>query len=155
MADPLQELDALLQSLQSLKPPGVAGSKVSLITKLCTTANVSLRELTARTSRYLTHTQIDREQIVDVIINAFKRSPTTHKLGVMYCADSVVRQWIAQGRANNAGVQKFTINVPSLMEELITTAPDAQKVCSFTPVAYGNSMTLSRNAFDHPTMEHA
>jgi protein NRD1 len=73
--------------------------------------------------------QIDRTQIVDIIISAFKRSAATHKLGVLYCADSVVRQWIAQGGVNNAGVQKLTANIPSLMEELITTAPDAQKVC--------------------------
>jgi protein NRD1 len=68
--------------------------------------------------------------MVDIIINAFRRSPATHKLGVLYCADSVVRQWIAQGGVNNAGVQKLTANIPSLMEELINTAPDPQKVCS-------------------------
>lgn len=32
----VQELDSILQSLQSLKPPGVIKSKVDSATKLCT-----------------------------------------------------------------------------------------------------------------------
>lgn len=34
--DALSELDNLLQSMQSLKPPGVAKSKVDNIAKICT-----------------------------------------------------------------------------------------------------------------------
>lgn len=67
--------------------------------------------------------------IVDTLINAFKRSPNTHKLGILYCTDSVVRQWIARGGVNNAGVQKLTDSLPSLMDELLATAPADQKVC--------------------------
>jgi hypothetical protein len=40
----VQELDALLQSLQSLKPPGVNKSKVDGTTKLCMDPqNISVR----------------------------------------------------------------------------------------------------------------
>ncbi|KIV98484.1 hypothetical protein, variant [Verruconis gallopava] len=111
MAQPLQELASLLHSLQSLKAPGVSKSKVDAITKLCTSQNP----------------HVDRAQIVDVIVHAFKSSAPTHKLGVMYCADSVIRQWIAQG-GNNVGVERLTAHIPSLMEDLLASAPEDQKV---------------------------
>ena len=51
MSGPVAELDGVLQSMLSLKPPGVTGGKISSVTALCN-ANIQVRTLYPR-SPYL------------------------------------------------------------------------------------------------------
>jgi protein NRD1 len=44
MSSAVAELDAYLQSMLNLKPPGVSGSKITSITSLCT-ANIQVRDV--------------------------------------------------------------------------------------------------------------
>lgn len=78
------------------------------------------------------------------IFTHFKRTPGTHKLGVLYVIDSVTRQWIERAGVSGqdissvnspdgtfaAGVRRVTELLPVLMNDLIQTAPDDQKVSS-------------------------
>jgi protein NRD1 len=66
---------------------------------------------------------------VDSLVNAFRRSPVSHKLGVLYIIDSIARQWVASGVAHAGGVRRMTENLPSLMTELLPVTPEGQKVC--------------------------
>ena len=63
-------------------------------------------------------------------------------MGVLYVVDSVTRQWVDQARKSGqqvgpgatdgtfaAGVNRVTELLPSLMTDIINTAPDDQKVC--------------------------
>jgi len=67
----------------------------------------------------------------------------THKLGVLYVVDSVTRGWVEQARKAGqtvgpsapdgtfaAGVNRVTELLPSFMSDIITNAPDEQKVRS-------------------------
>ncbi|KAF2280393.1 uncharacterized protein EI97DRAFT_430130 [Westerdykella ornata] len=118
----MEELGTLLQSLQALKPPGVTKSKIDAITAKC-----------------VENVQSD-STIVQKIVQQYHNSPVTHKLGVVYVLDSVTRQWVEKAKAagqaiiKNAapgtfasGVQKVTDVLPTLMSDLIQTAPDNQK----------------------------
>ena len=72
-----------------------------------------------------------------------KRTPGTHKLGVLYVVDSVTRQWIEKARQAGqelsgsaapegtfaSGVHKITELLPSLIDDLIQNAPSDHKVC--------------------------
>lgn len=75
------------------------------------------------------------------IFTHFKKTPGTHKLGVLYVVDSVTRQWVDQARKSGqqigpgapdgtfaAGVHRVTELLPSLMNDIISSAPDDQKV---------------------------
>ncbi|KZF20674.1 hypothetical protein L228DRAFT_240443 [Xylona heveae TC161] len=119
----LTELDAALHYMQSLKPPGVSGSKINSITALCVT-NVQSESV-----------------IVQKLYTHFKKTPGTHKLGVLYVVDSVTRQWVDQARKSGeafgntvpdgtfaAGVNRVTELLPVLMTDIIQSAPDDQKV---------------------------
>lgn len=79
--------------------------------------------------------------IVQKIYTHFKRAPGTHKLGVLYAVDSVTRQWVEAARKSGqtlgsgapdgsfaAGVHRVTELLPSLMTDIINTAPQDQKV---------------------------
>ncbi|KAI9681742.1 MAG: hypothetical protein M1829_000487 [Trizodia sp. TS-e1964] len=116
------ELDALLLSMLSLKPPGVSGSKISSITSLC---NANVQSESVLIQKLYTH---------------FKKAPGTHKLGVLYVVDSVTRLWVDQARKAGdaidinapdgtfaAGVYKVTELLPSLMSDIIQHAPEGQK----------------------------
>ncbi|EON61674.1 hypothetical protein W97_00890 [Coniosporium apollinis CBS 100218] len=119
----MEELDAQLQSLQTLKPPGVTKTKIESITAICI-ANVQAEAL-----------------IIQTILAHFQRTPATHKLGVLYVVDSVTRQWVEKARHAGqalsgsaaapgtyaAGVHKITEVLPVMMNELIQHAPENQK----------------------------
>ncbi|KAF2711117.1 hypothetical protein K504DRAFT_376636 [Pleomassaria siparia CBS 279.74] len=118
----MEEIEALLLSLQALKPPGVTPSKINAITAKC-----------------VDNVQCD-SAIVQKIQQQFKNSPVTHKLGVLYVVDSITRQWKERARlagqavSKNAapgtfasGVQKVTDVLPTLMTDLIQLAPQNQK----------------------------
>ncbi|KAI5282264.1 RNA binding protein Nrd1, partial [Ascosphaera aggregata] len=78
--------------------------------------------------------------LVQKIYTHFKRTPGTHKLGVLYVVDSVTRQWVEAARKSGqqvsagapdgtyaAGVNRVTELLPSLMGDIMSTAPDDQK----------------------------
>jgi protein NRD1 len=72
----------------------------------------------------------------------FKKAPPTHKLGVLYLIDAVVRKWAdlakqqqqeisssAQDGTFAAGVFRVTEILPALMDNILPTIPPDQKVC--------------------------
>ncbi|KAI9735253.1 MAG: hypothetical protein M1834_001843 [Cirrosporium novae-zelandiae] len=122
MSSAVAELDTYLQSMLQMKPPGVSGSKISSITSLC---NNNVQSESALITKIYTH---------------FKKTPGTHKLGVLYVVDSVTRQWVEQARKAGqtiapgapdgtyaAGVNRVTELLPVLMADIINTAPEDQK----------------------------
>ncbi|KIH91554.1 protein NRD1 [Sporothrix brasiliensis 5110] len=122
MASPVAELEAGLQAMQGLKPPGVSGSRITSLTALCV-ANVQSESV-----------------LIQKLYTHFKKTPGTHKLGVLYVVDSVTRKWLdqarQQGQAVNgsapdgtyaAGVNRVTELIPVLMTDILSTAPADQK----------------------------
>jgi protein NRD1 len=80
--------------------------------------------------------------LIQKIYTHFKKAPGTHKLGVLYVVDSVTRKWLeqakSQGQAINssasdgtyaAGVNRVTELMPALMNDILQTCPEPQKVC--------------------------
>ncbi|KAK0706858.1 hypothetical protein B0T26DRAFT_655373 [Lasiosphaeria miniovina] len=122
MSSAVAELEAGLQGMLALKPPGVSGSRITNITALCV-ANVQSESV-----------------LIQKIFTHFKRTPGTHKLGVLYVVDSVTRKWMDQAKAQGqpigmsaqdgtfaAGVYRVTELMPMLMNDIIVTAPEDQK----------------------------
>jgi protein NRD1 len=90
--------------------------------------------------------------LIQKIFTHFKKTPGTHKLGVLYVVDSVTRKWVenakSQGQVVNgsapdgtyaAGIHRVTELMPVLMNDIIQTAPDEQKVRK--PQKHPRSMT--------------
>ncbi|KAF9878502.1 hypothetical protein CkaCkLH20_03994 [Colletotrichum karsti] len=116
------ELEAGLQAMLTLKPPGVSGSRINTLTKLCVD-NVQ-----------------DESLIVQKLYMQFKKAPVSHKLGVLYVVDSVTRKWNEQAKALGqvvdssapdksfaAGVHRVTELMPVLMNDILQYAPEGQK----------------------------
>lgn len=116
------ELEASLQAMLQLKPPGVSGSKINGITALCT-ANIESESV-----------------LIQKLYTHFKKAPATHKLGVLYVVDSVTRKWSEQAKTAgqaldgsagdgtySAGVNRVKELLPSLMNDIILSAPSDQK----------------------------
>ena len=87
----------------------------------------------------------------------FKKAPGSKKLGVLYVVDSVTRQWYEQARKAGqnigpsapdgtfaAGVNHVTELLPSLMNDIISVAPDDQKVRFLDKMLCGAIGVLSR-----------
>ncbi|KAJ9604847.1 hypothetical protein H2200_010962 [Cladophialophora chaetospira] len=123
MSSAVAELDSILQSMLNLKPPGVSGTKITSITTLCT-ANIQSESV-----------------LIQKLYTHFKKTPGTHKLGVLYVVDSVTRQWVDQAKKSGqqlgsgapdgtfaAGVTRVTELLPVLMNDIIASAPEDQKV---------------------------
>jgi protein NRD1 len=141
MSSAVAELDAHLQSMLNLKPPGVSGSKISSITALCN-ANIQVRVAPSLYKTSLTLLLGQSESVlIQKIYTHFKKAPSTHKLGVLYVVDSVTRQWVDQARKSGhlpgsgasdgtfaAGVNRVTELLPVLMNDIINSAPSEQKV---------------------------
>lgn len=79
--------------------------------------------------------------LIQKLYTHFKKAPGTHKLGVLYVVDSVTRKWTEQAKAAGqtissaapdgtyaAGVNRVKELLPVLMNDIITTAPEDQKV---------------------------
>lgn len=79
--------------------------------------------------------------LIQRVYTHFKKAPATHKLGVLYVVDSVTRGWVEQARKAGqafgpsapdgtfaAGVNRVTELLPSFMTDIITNAPEEQKV---------------------------
>ncbi|KAF1364165.1 hypothetical protein EJ07DRAFT_100323 [Lizonia empirigonia] len=118
----MHELESLLQSLQTLKAPGVTPTKVKAITAICV-ENIQSDSI-----------------IIQKILQQFQNSPATHKLGVLYVVDSVTRQWVEKAKTAGqavsrnaapgtyaAGVQNMTNILPAVLNDLVQHAPDHQK----------------------------
>jgi len=122
MASPVADLEAGLSYMQSLKPPGVSGTRIASLTALCVD-NVQSESV-----------------LIQKIYTHFKKAPGTHKLGVLYVVDSVTRRWIEQAKQAGqqinssapdgtcaAGVQRVTELIPVLMNDIVQNAPAEQK----------------------------
>ncbi|KAM5342936.1 hypothetical protein ACJ41O_013902 [Fusarium nematophilum] len=122
MASAVADLEAGLQAMLNLKPPGVSGSRITSLTSLCV-SNIQSESV-----------------LIQKIYTHFKKAPGTHKLGVLYVVDSVTRKWLEQAKAQAqainssaqdgtyaAGVHRVTELMPVLMNDILQTAPAEQK----------------------------
>ncbi|KAF4512824.1 hypothetical protein G6O67_000162 [Ophiocordyceps sinensis] len=122
MASAVADLEAGLQAMLNLKPPGVSGSRITSLTSLCV-SNIQSESV-----------------LIQKIYTHFKKAPGTHKLGVLYVVDSVTRKWLEQAKAQGqpvnssaqdgtyaAGVHRVTELMPVLMNDILQSAPDEQK----------------------------
>nr|CEG03651.1 unnamed protein product [Fusarium acuminatum CS5907] len=122
MASAVADLEAGLQAMLNLKPPGVSGSRITSLTSLCV-SNIQSESV-----------------LIQKIYTHFKKAPGTHKLGVLYVVDSVTRKWLEQAKAQAqainssapdgtyaAGVNRVTELMPVLMNDILQTAPEEQK----------------------------
>lgn len=122
MASAVADLEAGLQAMLNLKPPGVSGSRITSLTSLCV-SNIQSESV-----------------LIQKIYTHFKKAPGTHKLGVLYVVDSVTRKWLEQAKAQAqainssaqdgtyaAGVHRVTELMPVLMNDILQTAPEEQK----------------------------
>ncbi|RWA12260.1 hypothetical protein EKO27_g2858 [Xylaria grammica] len=122
MSSAVAELEAGLNAMQNLKPPGVSGSRITTLTALCVN-NVQSESV-----------------LIQKIYTHFKKAPATHKLGVLYVVDSVTRKWVDQAKQHGqpinsaaqdgtyaAGVHRVTELLPVLMNDIIQNAPGEQK----------------------------
>ncbi|TRX97336.1 hypothetical protein FHL15_001614 [Xylaria flabelliformis] len=122
MSSAVAELEAGLNAMQNLKPPGVSGSRINTLTALCVN-NVESESV-----------------LIQKIYTHFKKAPATHKLGVLYVVDSVTRKWVDQAKQHGqpvnssaqdgtyaAGVHRVTELLPVLMNDIIQNAPGEQK----------------------------
>ncbi|KAI1323822.1 hypothetical protein F5Y16DRAFT_329057 [Xylariaceae sp. FL0255] len=122
MSSAVAELEAGLNAMQNLKPPGVSGSRINSLTTLCV-SNVPSESV-----------------LIQKIYTHFKKTPATHKLGVLYVVDSVTRKWVDQAKQHGqpinssaqdgtyaAGVHRVTELLPVLMNDIIQNAPGEQK----------------------------
>ncbi|KAK8919940.1 Rpb7-binding protein seb1 [Metarhizium anisopliae] len=128
MASAVTDLEAGLQAMLNLKPPGVSGSRITSLTSLCV-ANIQSESV-----------------LIQKIYTHFKKAPGTHKLGVLYVVDSVTRKWLEQAKAQGqpvnssapdgtyaAGVHRVTELMPVLMNDILQTAPEEQKTFTEKP----------------------
>jgi protein NRD1 len=123
MASAVADLEAGLQAMLNLKPPGVSGSRITSLTSLCV-SNIQSESV-----------------LIQKIFTHFKKAPGTHKLGVLYVVDSVTRKWLEQAKAQAqaidssapdgtyaAGVNRVTELMPVLMNDILQSAPKEQKM---------------------------
>ena len=92
--------------------------------------------------------------LIQKLYTHFKKTPPTHKLGVLYVVDSVTRKWMDMAKAEGqpvgpaardgtpaAGVHRVTELMPTLMNDIIATAPEDHKVRIKQKSALGLSAT--------------
>ena len=167
-ASVVADLEAGLQGMLSLKPPGVSGSRITNITALCV-ANVQVssssmhanakRRTADALANFVPVAQYE-SVLIQKLFTHFKKTPGTHKLGVLYVVDSVTRKWLDQAKAQGqtpslsapdgtfaAGVHRVTELIPILMNDIVATAPEDQKVrreyrmkCRLIPSSDASSM---------------
>ncbi|MCJ1333304.1 hypothetical protein MMC10_009998 [Thelotrema lepadinum] len=136
MSSCVAELDSTLTSMLELKPPGVSGAKISSLTTLCN-SNVQSESV-----------------LIQKIYAHFKKAPGNKKLGVLYVVDSVTRQWLEQARKAGqtlgpsasdgtfaAGVNHVTELLPALMADILSVAPEDQKVRSLETILTSTAVT--------------
>ncbi|KAK6347048.1 hypothetical protein TWF696_007130 [Orbilia brochopaga] len=118
----VEEFGNVLAQMSALKAPGVSGSKIKLLTEI----------------------SIENAQSESILIQKlythFKKTPGTHKLGVLYAVDSIVRAYIDEARKAgqdptqdgpdgtfSAGVHRITGLLSSLMNDIMLHAPEDTK----------------------------
>lgn len=161
MSSAVGELDAALQGMLSLKPPGVSGSRIQGITALCV-ANVQVRSSSSNYKRgrnpclaAANFTSQSESVLIQKLYTHFRKAPGTHKLGVLYVVDSVTRKWTESAKAAGqpisssaqdgtfaAGVNRVKELLPALMNDIVQTAPDDQKV---RPIDLNTVISLYRH----------
>ncbi|TDZ25333.1 Rpb7-binding protein seb1 [Colletotrichum orbiculare MAFF 240422] len=122
MATAVAELEAGLQAMLGLKPPGVTTNRINGLTKLCLD-NVQSESV-----------------LVQKLYTHFKKAPMSHKLGVLYVVDSVTRKWLEQAKSRGqhvdgsapdgtyaAGVHRVSELMPVLMNDMLQSPPEGQK----------------------------
>ncbi|CAK7898915.1 protein Nrd1p [[Candida] anglica] len=110
-----EQFDTILKELPTLKAPGVSGSRIKKLTDLAV-QNVS-----------------EESELITILYSNCKSTPSSHKLGILYVVDSIVRVYIEEAKkaeqditsdAPNgtfaAGVNKIT----ELIEPIIDNALD-------------------------------
>ncbi|EPS38960.1 hypothetical protein H072_7288 [Dactylellina haptotyla CBS 200.50] len=123
MADKAVEIfGTVLSQMAVLKPPGVSGSKIKSLTEI-SIENVESESI-----------------LIQKLYTHFKKTPGSHKLGVLYAVDSIVRAYIDEARKAgqdptlegpdgtfSAGVHRITGLLSSLMNDIMIHAPDDTK----------------------------
>lgn len=146
MASAVTDLETGLQAMLNLKPPGVSGSRITSLTSLCV-ANIQVGS--PKKKKMPLHSMLQSNLVpsqsesvlIQKIYTHFKKTPGTHKLGVLYVVDSVTRKWLEQAKAQGqpinssapdgtyaAGVHRVTELMPVLMNDISQSAPQDQKV---------------------------
>ncbi|KAF3940680.1 hypothetical protein ABW19_dt0200478 [Dactylella cylindrospora] len=118
----VEEFGNLLSQMSALKPPGVSGSKIKSLTEICI-ENVQAESI-----------------LIQKLFTHFKKTPGSHKLGVLYAVDSIVRAYIDEARKAgqdptqggpdgtfSAGVLRITDLLSSLMNDIMLHAPEDTK----------------------------
>ena len=110
--------------------------------------------------------------LIQKLFTHFKKTPGTHKLGVLYVVDSVTRKWLDQAKAQGqtpslsapdgtfaAGVHRVTELIPILMNDILATAPEDQKVrrehCIAFPGTYPARLVPGTTHGDGGSQGHA
>lgn len=110
----METFEGILQGLWQARPPGVSGSKVQRLTQIAV-QNVK-----------------DSGKMAMLLYKHFKKTPGTHKLGVLYVLDSVARAYqdLSRGDSNApedgtfaGGLQQLTQLLESLMNDMMLYAP--------------------------------
>lgn len=108
------EFESILKELQTLKAPGVSGSRIKKLTDLAV-KNVQ-----------------DESQLITILYSNCKATPSSHKLGTLYVVDSIVRIYMDEAKKQNqeisssapdgtfaAGVYKISELVESLVDDAL------------------------------------
>ncbi len=79
--------------------------------------------------------------LIQKIYTHFKKTPGTHKLGVLYVVDSVTRKWMEKAKQQNqtvdrsaedgtfaAGVNRVAELMPVLMNDIVASCPTEHRV---------------------------
>lgn len=107
--------------------------------------NILPLEPSAQRHDILTKNATQSESVlIQKIYTHFKKAPGTHKLGVLYVVDSVTRKWLEQAKSQGqtvnssaqdgtyaAGVHRVTELMPVLMNDILQSCPEEQKVRNF------------------------
>lgn len=146
MANAVAGLESGLQAMSALKAPGVSGSRIASLTAFCVD-NVQVcahQKASARvcsSTDFFSSARQSESVLVQKLYTHFKKTPGSHKLGVLYVVDSVTRKWLelakAQGQTVDgsskdgtfaAGIHRMRELIPVLMNDIIQSAPPTHKV---------------------------
>ncbi|KTW26129.1 hypothetical protein T552_03023 [Pneumocystis carinii B80] len=113
----MDTFESILQGLWKARPPGVSGSKIHLLTQIA-----------------VQHVK-DGGRMAMLLYKHFKKTPGSHKLGVLYVLDSVARAYqdlaeedeTVEDGTFSGGLQQLTVLLESLMNDMMFYAPAEHK----------------------------
>ncbi|ODV95182.1 hypothetical protein PACTADRAFT_49930 [Pachysolen tannophilus NRRL Y-2460] len=118
----IEEFEVILKELPNLKAPGVSGSRIKKLTELAI-SNVS-----------------DESKIVQKLYIQCKATPSTHKLGILYVIDSIVRAYVEECKKLNlsinedandgtfaSGVYKISTIIENLIDDSMVSILDSKQ----------------------------